>query len=80
MLRLSQSHENGLVLSYKDASYSRQVRIRNILLIRQGANRYVTKTNHNSTQSSSLPQLIRAFVKLQFVYTPTQIYKKNHVF
>ena len=80
MLRLSHSSKNGLVLSYTEPVFNQTKCVRHILLIRQSSDSYVTKTNQNSHKSSSLNKLIRSFVKLQFVYTPTVLYKKNHIF
>lgn len=83
LLRLSHSSRNGLVLSYTEPTFNRSRNIRHILLTRQGADQYMTKTNQNSNKCSSLNKLIRSFVKLQFVYThqsPKVLYKKNHVF
>eukprot|EP01083_Nonionella_stella_P175642 612262_1 len=80
ILRASQSQPNGVVLSYSETTFNRATSIRHVLLIRKSEQQYVTKTNRNSNRSSSLNQLIRTFVKLKFVYTPTYIYKKNQVF
>eukprot|EP00483_Globobulimina_turgida_P009038 UN09056 len=52
VLRLSQSQMNGLVLSYSEPTFNRNITIKHLLLIRQSQQNYITKTNQNSSQSS----------------------------
>jgi len=78
LLRLSRTRQSALVISYISSA-----KVKHILLTRQSKDSYVTKTNANdgfAHRTTSIPQLIRAFVKLQFVYTPQCVYKKSHVF
>ena len=80
VLRLSHSQKNGMVLSYSEPTFNRKIRIRHILLVRQSEQNYLINTNRRTQKSSDLNKLIRTFVKLQFFYTPSMIYKKNRVF
>merc|ERR1719150_2241604 len=80
VLRLSQFQANGVVISYSQPCYNRVSNIKHLLLIRKSEHYYTIKTNKNSTKALSLSNLIRAFVKLKFIYTPQYIYKKEHVF
>eukprot|EP01083_Nonionella_stella_P064486 168091_1 len=77
IMRLSQSQPNGLILCYSEPTMNRNANIRNVLFVRHSPQQYATK---GMKEPTDLNTLIRNFAKLKFVYSPSRIYKKSHVF
>eukprot|EP01084_Bolivina_argentea_P051740 95169_1 len=75
LVRLS-SRPNALVVSYVEQMFDHTNKIRHLLFIRKSSDCYTVKTNKNSHKSAEINKLIRAFGKLQSIYTPKCIYKK----
>ena len=93
MLRLSSVIKGGIVLSYVEPSFrknKKDKRFKHTILIRRGQNEYELRSHakkkrkesitKNKKQLTTISAVVRSFVKIKFLYTPTNLYSKKSIF